>query len=78
MKEITVELSKPMTVEMLVKASVVSQRLGMAQSQVYKLAKSGAIPSYCVGEKKTGIRFDLTEVRAALRRTPQAASVAGQ
>jgi predicted DNA-binding transcriptional regulator AlpA len=52
----------------LVRASVVSERFGMAQSQVYRLARSGAIPSYVVGEKKGGVRFDLREVRVALRR----------
>lgn len=56
------------TVEALVKARVVSERLGMAASQVYRLARSGAIPSYMVGEKKGGVRFDLREVKEALRR----------
>jgi predicted DNA-binding transcriptional regulator AlpA len=52
----------------LVKARVVSERLGMAMSQVYRLARCGAIPSYCVGEKKSGVRFDISEVKEALRR----------
>ena len=56
------------TIEALVKARVVSERLGMAQSQVYRLAKSGQIPSYLVGAKGGGVRFDLREVREALRR----------
>jgi predicted DNA-binding transcriptional regulator AlpA len=55
-------------VEKLVTARVVSEAMGMAQSQVYRLAKSGQIPSYQVGEKKGGVRFDLREVREALRR----------
>jgi excisionase family DNA binding protein len=54
--------------EPLVRARVVSERLGMAQSQVYSLARSGAIPSYQVGGKKSGVRFDLREVKEALRR----------
>lgn len=57
-------------VEKLVRARVVSEAMGMAQSQVYRLAKSGQIPSYQVGEKKGGVRFDLQEVRQALRRKP--------
>jgi excisionase family DNA binding protein len=55
-------------VDSLVNARVVSERLGMAQSQVYSLARSGAIPSYQVGGKKSGVRFDLREVKEALRR----------
>lgn len=66
------------TIESLVKARVVGERLGMAASQVYRLAKAGKIPSYCVGEKQSGIRFDLTEVKAALRRSTQATSVVGK
>lgn len=60
------------TVEKLVTAKVVSEAMGMAPSQVYRLAKrgmnNGGIPSYLVGEKKGGVRFDLREVREALRR----------
>jgi predicted DNA-binding transcriptional regulator AlpA len=62
------------TVEKLVTARVVSEAMGMAQSQVYRLAKrginNGGIPSYQVGEKRGGVRFDLNEVRHALRRKP--------
>lgn len=62
------------TVERLVTARVVSEAMGMAQSQVYRLAKrginNGGIPSYQVGEKRGGVRFDLNEVRQALRRRP--------
>ena len=61
------------TMERLVTARVVSEAMGMAQSQVYRLAKrginNGGIPSYQVGEKRGGVRFDLREVREALRRT---------
>jgi excisionase family DNA binding protein len=55
-------------VDSLVNARVISERLGMAQSRVYSLARSGAIPSYQVGGKKSGVRFDLREVKEALRR----------
>ena len=58
------------TIEKLVKARIVSEALGMAQSQVYRLARSGAIPSFSVGAKRGGVRFDLNEVRQALRRRP--------
>ena len=62
------------TTDKLVTARVVSEAMGMAQSQVYRLAKrgtnKGGIPSYQVGEKKGGVRFDLREVREALRRKP--------
>ena len=60
------------TIEKLVTAREVSEAMGMAPSQVYRLAKrginNGGIPSYQVGEKRGGVRFDLREVRAALRR----------
>lgn len=56
-------------VEKLVKAQVVSEVMGMAASQVYRLARSGLIRSYQVGEKKGGVRFDLREVREDLRRS---------
>lgn len=60
--------------EKLVAARVVSEAMGMASSQVYRLAKrglnEGGIPSYQVGEKRGGVRFDLREVREALRRKP--------
>lgn len=56
------------TTETLVKACVVSEQMGMAQSQVYRLAKLGRIPSFSVGAKRRGVRFDLREVRDALRR----------
>jgi len=58
------------TVERLVTARVVSEALGMAQSQVYRLSRAGAIPSFSVGAKRGGVRFDLNEVRQALRRRP--------
>ena len=56
--------------EKLVTARVVSEALGMAQSQVYRLSATGNIPSYLVGAKRGGVRFDLNEVRQALRRKP--------
>lgn len=56
------------TVDKLVTAKVVSEVMGMAQSQVYRLAKRALIPSFQVGEKMGGVRFDLREVREALRR----------
>lgn len=58
--------------EKLVKARIVAAAMGMATSQVYRLAKkgmnNGGIPSYQIGEKRGGVRFDLREVREALRR----------
>jgi|CXWL01.1.fsa_nt_gi predicted DNA-binding transcriptional regulator AlpA len=55
-------------VEKLVTARIVSEAMGMAQSQVYRLAKLAKIPSFQVGAKQGGVRFDLREVREALRR----------
>ena len=61
------------TIESLVKARVVAAAMNTAASQIYRLAKSGAIRSYQVGEKKGGVRFSLAEVREDLRRQPKAA-----
>ena len=56
------------TIEKLVTARVVAEAMGMAASQVYRLSRSGAIPSFSVGGRKSGVRFSLLEVREALRR----------
>lgn len=77
MEPVTITSLQQASVASLVKARVVGARLGMATSQVYRLARSGAIPSYCVGEKKSGVRFDLDEVKAALRRSAPAATEVG-
>lgn len=61
---------KQVEIEKLVTARVVSEAMGMALSQVYRLSRSGAIPSFSVGEKLVGVRFSLHEVRQALRRKP--------
>ena len=52
----------------LVDAATVAERLGQAKSSIYRLAKTGAIPSYRAGQLGRGVRFDLAEVRDALRR----------
>jgi hypothetical protein len=56
------------TVEKLVTARVVGEAMGMATSQVYRLAAQAKIRSFQVGGKKGGVRFDLREVREDLRR----------
>jgi hypothetical protein len=40
----------------------------LKKSTAYRLAKAGIIPSYMVGTGKTGVRFRVSEVLAALRR----------
>jgi predicted DNA-binding transcriptional regulator AlpA len=64
-----------LTMESLVTARVVSKQMGMAQSQVYRLAKQRVIPSYTVGARRGAVRFDLREVKEALRRPAQAEAV---
>jgi excisionase family DNA binding protein len=52
----------------LVKARILKEALeGIAGSTIYRMAKEGKIPCYRVGRR--GIRFDVEEVRAALRRS---------
>lgn len=43
--------------------------LGMAPSSLYRLCKGGTVPSYAVGAKGYGVRVDISEAKAALRRT---------
>lgn len=57
-------------------ATELAERLGMGKGSVYKLAKAGKIPSYAVGPKLTGLRFDLEEVLAVLRRPAAVEGVA--
>jgi hypothetical protein len=51
----------------LVDAATVAAKLGQAKSSVYRLAKAGLIPSYAAGPRLRGRRFDLGEVKEALR-----------
>lgn len=51
----------------LVSARELARRLGMATSSIYRMAASGAIPSYAAGPQLTGRRFDVAEVKEALR-----------
>ena len=56
------------TGERLVTARVVSEAMGMATSQVYRLAAQAHIRSFQVGGKRGGVRFLLSEVLKDLRR----------
>lgn len=51
----------------LVNARTVAAHLGQAASSVYRLAQAGLIPSYAAGPRLRGRRFDLAEVREALK-----------
>jgi hypothetical protein len=55
----------------LVNATLLAAKLGQAKSSIYRLAKSGLIPSYAAGPRLRGRRFDLTEVREALKALAQ-------
>jgi excisionase family DNA binding protein len=52
----------------LITAKDLAMHLGMSVGTIYRLAQDGRIPSYHAGQKLHGIRFDVEEVRAALRR----------
>jgi len=54
--------------EPLVTANDLEDKRILKRSTAYRLAKSGAIPSYCVGPMKSGVRFRISEVLNALRR----------
>jgi hypothetical protein len=55
-------------VEPLVDATELEAKGVLRKSSAYRLAKTGAIPSYMVGPAQTGVRFRVSEVLAALRR----------
>jgi predicted DNA-binding transcriptional regulator AlpA len=57
-----------METQALVDAATVAAKLGQAKTSIYRLAKSGRIPSYAAGPRLHGLRFDLREVKEALRR----------
>lgn len=56
-----------MHTDTLVDAATVAAKLGQAKSSIYRLAQAGLIPSYAAGPRLRGRRFDLAEVREALR-----------
>ena len=61
-KAVTTEL------EPLLSAGELEDRGILTRSSAYRLAQSGAIPSYLVGPARTGVRFRVSEVLHALRR----------
>ena len=56
-----------MNTDALVDAATVAAHLGQAKSSIYRLSQSGLIPSYAAGPRLRGRRFDLAEVREALK-----------
>ena len=52
----------------LIDATELAKQLGQAKSSIYRLRKRGIIPAYSAGPNLRGLRFDLAEVRDALRR----------
>jgi hypothetical protein len=56
-----------MSDEALLDAAAVGKRLGMSKHAIYKMAAAKIIPYVMCGVKLTGRRFDLAEVKAALR-----------
>jgi hypothetical protein len=60
-----------MDTDILVDAATLAAKLGQAKSSVYRLAQAGIIPSYAAGPRLRGRRFDLAEVKEALRALAQ-------
>lgn len=56
-----------MDTDVLIDAATVAAKLGQAKSSIYRLCKAGLIPSYAAGPRLRGRRFDLVEVREALK-----------
>ncbi len=55
----------------LVDAATAAAKLGQAKSSIYRMAQAGLIPSYAAGPRLRGRRFDLAEVREALKALAQ-------
>lgn len=55
----------------LVSAETAAADVGQAKSSIYRLAQAGLIPSYAAGPRLRGRRFDLAEVREALKALAQ-------
>jgi hypothetical protein len=60
-----------MDTDTLVDAATVAAKLGQAKSSIYRLCQAGLIPSYAAGPRLRGRRFDVAEVREALRHLAQ-------
>ena len=52
----------------LVSASTCARALGVTTGCLYRMAREGLVPSYRVGVQQRGVRFDVEEVKKALRR----------
>ena len=63
------------TTESLVTVKEAAAVLGMAASSLYRLCKSGRVPSYAAGMKGYGVRVDIGEAKTALRRHPEKAGL---
>ena len=51
-----------------VTVAALAKEVGQARSSLYRMAKLGVIPSYSAGPRLNGLRFDVEEVRRALRK----------
>ena len=56
------------TTARLLKAEELARILNCGKSTVYRLAQAGKIPSISIGEKETGVRFELQACLNALKR----------
>ena len=55
----------------LVSVKQAAATLGMAPTSLYRLCKAYRVPSYIAGARGRGVRVDIEEVKAALRRQPK-------
>ena len=63
-----------MSENVLVDATQLARHLGQAKSSIYRLHKLGVIPAYAAGPNLRGLRFDVEEVKAVLRRPVRGAA----
>ena len=65
-------MSASQRTESLITVKQAAAALGMAPSSLYRLCKSGRVPSYAIGAMGYGVRVSIEEAKAALRRPAKA------
>lgn len=56
-----------MNVQQLLSAAECASLLRISTGSLYKMAREGLVPCYRVGQQQRGLRFDVDEVREALK-----------
>jgi predicted DNA-binding transcriptional regulator AlpA len=66
LQAIRADASQPVPPSPLLNATQCAIALGLPKSSLYRMVRAG-LPAFRIGQRGRGLRFDLTEVREALR-----------